>query len=304
MKNINLYGIGIALVTPFNQKGEIDFLSLEKIVSYVIDEGVQYLVLLGTTGETPTLKLKEKIDIINCVKNISQNRIPIVLGMGSNNTEDVLLTLKVIKLDNFEAILSVCPYYNKPSQEGIYNHFKTISENTDIKIIIYNVPHRTGTNINLETINRLINNRDNIIGIKEASGNSGNMIQSYNFIKHKIKKDFLVFSGDDTIGLPIVLGGGDGIISVIGQAFPKELDFIYKFAYKNKVNKAYKLYYQISKILNLVFQEGNPSGIKTLLKIKGLCNKYVRLPLNKGSKTLEKKLYIEYNHMLNIIENV
>lgn len=284
-----LLGLGIALITPFNKQGKIDFTSLENLVSYVIDGGVKYLVLLGTTGEACTLQLKEKIDIINCVKNVNNDRLPLVLGIGSNNTKKVIYNLNRINLDRIYAILSVCPYYNKPTQKGIYNHFKKISDNTDKNIIIYNVPHRTGCNINIETINKLIKKK-NIIGIKEASGN---MIQSYNFIKKKNKKKFLILSGDDNLVLPIILGGGDGIISVIGQAFPKEFSKIILLIKKKKINYAYKIYYNIMKIISLIFKEGNPSGIKTLLKLKGLCNEYVRLPLFKSSQNLEKKLFLE-----------
>ncbi|WP_110480713.1 4-hydroxy-tetrahydrodipicolinate synthase [Candidatus Karelsulcia muelleri] len=289
-----LSGIGVALVTPFNKQGAIDFKSIEKIVSFVIKEGVQYLVLLGTTGEASTLHIKEKIDIINCVMNINSKKLPIVVGIGSNNTEEVILNLKKFTLNSVYAILSVCPYYNKPSQKGIFNHFKTISENTDKNIIIYNVPHRTGTNISLETINKLILKYENIIGIKEASGN---ILQSYNIINNKSKKNFSVFSGDDNLSLPIILGGGEGMISVVGQAFPKELSKMFKLACENKVQEAYKIYFNIIKIYNIIFKEGNPSGIKTLLKLKGLCNNYVRLPLMECSNTLEQQIKLELNYL-------
>lgn len=289
-----LSGIGVALVTPFNKQGAIDFKSIEKIVSYVIKEGVQYLVLLGTTGEASTLHIKEKIDIINCVMNINSKKLPVVVGIGSNNTEEVILNLKKLTLNSVDAILSVCPYYNKPSQKGIFNHFKTISENTDKNIIIYNVPQRTGTNISLETINKLILKYENIIGIKEASGN---ILQSYNIIKNKSKKNFAVLSGDDNLSLPIILGGGEGMISVVGQAFPKELSKMFKLACENKVQEAYKIYFNIIKIYNIIFKEGNPSGIKTLLKLKGLCNNYVRLPLMECSKTLEQQIKLELNYL-------
>ncbi|WGS82546.1 MAG: 4-hydroxy-tetrahydrodipicolinate synthase [Candidatus Karelsulcia muelleri] len=290
----NLSGIGVALVTPFNKQGAIDFKSIEKIVSYVIKEGVQYLVLLGTTGEASTLHIKEKIDIINCVMNINSKKLPVVVGIGSNNTEEVILNLKKLTLNSVDAILSVCPYYNKPSQKGIFNHFKTISENTDKNIIIYNVPQRTGTNISLETINKLILKYENIIGIKEASGN---ILQSYNIIKNKSKTNFAVLSGDDNLSLPIILGGGEGMISVVGQAFPKELSKMFKLACEKKVQEAYKIYFNIIKIYNLIFKEGNPSGIKTLLKLKGLCNNYVRLPLMECSKTLEQQIKLELNYL-------
>lgn len=289
-----LSGIGVALVTPFNKQGAIDFKSIEKIVSYVIKEGVQYLVLLGTTGEASTLHIKEKIDIINCVMNINSKKLPVVVGIGSNNTEEVILNLKKLTLNSVDAILSVCPYYNKPSQKGIFHHFKTISENTDKNIIIYNVPQRTGTNISLETINKLILKYENIIGIKEASGN---ILQSYNIIKNKSKKNFAVLSGDDNLSLPIILGGGEGMISVVGQAFPKELYKMFKLACEKKVQEAYKIYFNIIKIYNLIFKEGNPSGIKTLLKLKGLCNNYVRLPLMECSKTLEQQIKLELNYL-------
>ncbi|XMD33358.1 MAG: 4-hydroxy-tetrahydrodipicolinate synthase [Candidatus Karelsulcia muelleri] len=289
-----LYVIGVALVTPFNKQGAIYFKSIEKIVSFVIKEGVQYLVLLGTTGEASTLHIKEKIDIINCGMNINSKKLPIVVGIGSNKTEEVILNLKQFTLNSVDAILSVCPYYNKPSQKGIFNHFKTISEKTDKNIIISNVPHRTGTNISLETINKLILKYENIIGIKEASGN---ILQSYNIINNKSKTNFSVFSGDENLSLPIILGGGEGMISVVGQAFPKELYKMFKLACEKKVQEAYKIYFNIIKIYNIIFKEGNTSVIKTLLKLKGLCNNYVRFPLMECSKTLEQQIKLELNSL-------
>ncbi|WP_185866427.1 4-hydroxy-tetrahydrodipicolinate synthase [Blattabacterium cuenoti] len=286
-----LHGTGVALVTPFKKDGKIDFEGLEKIVKRVAKNKVDYLVLLGTTAETATLKKEEKKNIIECVKNINQTKLPLILGIGGNNTKDIIEKIKNINLDDFSAILSVSPYYNRPSQEGIYQHFKSIVNNTDARIIIYNVPKRTGSNILPDTVIRLANDFENIIGIKEASGN---ILQSYKIIEKK-PKSFGLISGDDFITLPVILGGGDGVISVIAQGFPKEISEMVSLAKKDKVQEAFSIFYKIINMIELIYEEGNPTGIKTLLKILKICNSYVRLPLIKGTFFLEKKIENKLN---------
>jgi 4-hydroxy-tetrahydrodipicolinate synthase len=212
---VKLNGIGVALITPFKRNRKIDFKSIEKILNYLLNE-INYLVILGTTGENSTLNYEEKIDIIQCINSIVNNKIPFVLGIGGNNTEDVIRQINQIDISSFEAILSVSPYYNLPSQEGIYNHFKKISLETQANLIIYNIPNRTGINVLPETIIRLAKNFKNIVAVKESSGN---LAQAYKIIKYQ-PYNFSVISGDDYLCLPIILGGGNGVISVLAQGVP------------------------------------------------------------------------------------
>ncbi|WP_113738545.1 4-hydroxy-tetrahydrodipicolinate synthase [Blattabacterium clevelandi] len=280
-----LYGTGVALVTPFKKNRKIDFNGLEKLLKYIEDK-VDYLIILGTTAETSTLEENEKKDIIECIKNSNYKKIPLILGIGGNNTEDVIKKIKNINLSDFLAILSISPYYNNPSQEGIYQHFKSIINNTDANIIVYNVPKRTGSNVFPETIIRLANNFNRIIGIKEASGN---ILQSYKIIKKK-PKNFSVIAGDDFISLPLILGGGNGIISVIAQGFPDKISKMISLAKKNKVKESFSIFYEIFNMIDLLYEEGNPTGIKTFLDIIGICSSYVRLPLLSGTSNLKKKM--------------
>lgn len=282
------YGTGVALITPFNYNNTVDFKSLEKLILHVINGNINYLVVLGTTSEYINLNYKEKNDIINCIKKVNNKKIPIILGCGGNSTKNVINELLKIDLSDIDAILSVSPYYNRPSQKGIYQHFKEISNNINQDIILYNVPSRTGSNILPNTVLQLADDCKNIIGIKESSGN---LIQVYEIIKNK-NKDFHVISGDDLMSLPIILGGGSGVISVLAQAIPKDYSYMIHLAMNNKVNEAYNIYYKIYDMMNLIFEEGNPTGIKTLLNIIGICNQFVRLPLIQGSKNL-------YNQILN-----
>ncbi|AWU45305.1 4-hydroxy-tetrahydrodipicolinate synthase [Blattabacterium punctulatus] len=280
-----LYGTGVALVTPFKKNRKIDFNGLEKLLKYIEDK-VDYLIILGTTAETSTLEKNEKKDIIECIKNFNYKKIPLILGIGGNNTENVIKKIKSINLSDFLAILSISPYYNNPSQEGIYQHFKSIINNTDANIIIYNVPKRTGSNVFPETIIRLANDFNRIIGIKEASGN---ILQSYKIIKNK-PKNFSVIAGDDFISLPLILGGGNGIISVIAQGFPDKISKMISLAKSNKVKEAFSIFYEIFNMIYLIYEEGNPTGIKTFLEIIGICSSYVRLPLLSGTPNLKKKM--------------
>ncbi|WP_185858373.1 4-hydroxy-tetrahydrodipicolinate synthase [Blattabacterium cuenoti] len=282
-----LYGTGVALVTPFKKDGKIDFNGLEKLVRYVEDNEVDYLVVLGTTAETATLKEEEKKDVIACIQNANYKKLPLLLGVGGNNTKNVIKQINSIKnVSDFYAILSVSPYYNRPSQEGIYQHFKSIVNCTEADIIIYNVPKRTGSNVLPNTVLRLAKNFKRIIGIKEASGN---ILQSYKIIEKK-PQNFSVISGDDFITLPVILGGGEGVISVIAQGFPKLFSRMIFLARKNRIEKSFSIFYDIFHMIDLIYEEGNPTGIKTLLSLIEICDPYVRLPLLVGTSTLKKKM--------------
>ena len=279
-------GTGVALVTPFKNDLSIDVSALERIVNHVIDGGVEYLVVLGTTAETATLTKSEKEIVKQTITRANSGRVPMVLGIGSNNTAEVVNELKTSNLSDYDAILSVSPYYNKPSQEGIYQHFKTIAAATEKPIILYNVPGRTASNILPETVFRLANDVKNIIGIKEASGN---IVQAMQLLKEK-PKGFMVISGDDMLTLPMTLLGGSGVISVIGQGFPKEFSDMVRYALRGNLDEANQLHYQLMDIIDYIFEEGNPSGIKAVLQEYSLCSDLVRLPLVKASEALKQKI--------------
>jgi len=278
-------GTGIALITPFNEDGSIDFPALEKLVDDAVKGGVEYLVCLGTTAETPTLTKDEKKEIVSVIKSANAGRLPLVLGIGGNNTEEVKQEFKHTDLSDFTAVLSVSPAYNRPNQEGIYRHYKDLAENTEAKIILYNVPGRTGSNMNPETTLRLANDFKNIIAIKEASPN---FLQSTEILKDK-PEDFMVISGDDEFGLPMTLAGGKGVISVIAQGLPEQYTEMIRLALDRKV-EAYKLHYQLMEITRAIYLEGNPCGIKSLLAHKGICKPYTRLPLVPASDNLSGKI--------------
>jgi 4-hydroxy-tetrahydrodipicolinate synthase len=271
----SLIGTGVALVTPFKKDFSVDVESLTKIVNYQVDNGINYLVILGTTAENATLNQEEKELVIQTVVAANKGRLPLVLGVGGNNTQKVIEELKSRDFSNFVAILSVSPYYNKPTQEGIYQHFKAISEASPIPVILYNVPGRTGSNVLPSTVLRLANDFKNIVAIKEAAGD---LVQAMQLIQNK-PKDFLVISGDDMIALPIVLAGGSGVISVIGQGFPKQFSELIRLGLNRKVDEAFQLHYLLSNSIDMIFEQGNPGGIKEVLKSLGLCENTVRLPL-------------------------
>jgi 4-hydroxy-tetrahydrodipicolinate synthase len=271
----SLIGTGVALVTPFKKDLSVDVESLTKIVNYQVDNGINYLVILGTTAENATLNQVEKELVIQTVVAANKGRLPLVLGVGGNNTQKVIEELKSRDFSNFVAILSVSPYYNKPTQEGIYQHFKAISEASPIPVILYNVPGRTGSNVLPSTVLRLANDFKNIVAIKEAAGD---LVQAMQLIQNK-PKDFLVISGDDMIALPIVLAGGSGVISVIGQGFPKQFSELIRLGLNRKVDEAFQLHYLLSNSIDMIFEQGNPGGIKEVLKSLGLCENTVRLPL-------------------------
>ncbi len=279
-------GTGVALVTPFKKDFSVDTEALTRIVNFNIEGGVEYLVVLGTTAETATLSSEEKELVIKTIKTANAGRLPLVLGVGGNNTQQVVEELKIRDFTGFSAILSVSPYYNKPTQEGIYQHFKAISEASPLPIIIYNVPGRTASNMLPSTVIRLANDFKNIIGIKEAAGD---IVQAMKIIQHK-PKEFLVISGDDMITLPMVLAGGAGVISVIGEGFPKEFSQMVRLGLERKVEEAYALHYKIADSIDMIFEQGNPGGIKEVFKSLGLSENTLRLPLVNVNEDLAKRL--------------
>ncbi len=281
-----LVGTGVALVTPFNNDFSIDTVALIRIVNYCIDGGVDYLVVLGTTGESVTLSKSEKQIVMKTVVNANEGRVPLVLGIGGNSTYRVVDEFKSLESDHFDAVLSVSPYYNKPTQEGIYQHFKAISEVAKKPIILYNVPSRTGSNMLPSTVLRLAEDFKNIVGIKEASGD---MDQVKEIIDGKAD-GFHVISGDDFTALPTVLAGGSGVISVLGQGFPTEFSKMIRLALKRNQEEAFRLFQVLELGMDLIFQEGNPAGIKSVFETLELSNAVVRLPLVEATIGLKEKI--------------
>ncbi len=279
-------GTGVALVTPFKKDFSVDTEALTKIVNFVIDGGVEYLVALGTTAESATLNSDEKELVIKTIKEANAGRLPLVLGVGGNNTMKVVEELQTRDFTGFSAILSVSPYYNKPTQEGIYQHFKMIAQASPLPIILYNVPGRTASNVLPSTVVRLANDFKNVIAIKEAAGD---IVQAMKLIQHA-PKDFLVISGDDMITLPMVLAGGAGVISVIGEGFPKEFSEMVRLGLQRKVDEAYNLHYKLADSIDMIFEQGNPGGIKEVFKARGLSENTVRLPLVNVNEDLAKRL--------------
>jgi len=282
----SLIGTGVALVTPFKKDFSVDVEALKRIVNYQIDNGINYLVVLGTTGEPATLKKEEKELVIKTVIETNNGRLPLVLGVGGNNTAEVVEELKTRDFTGFSAILSVSPYYNKPTQEGIYQHFKAIAEVSPLPVILYNVPGRTGSNVLPSTVIRLANDFKNIVAIKEAAGD---IVQAMKLIQLK-PKDFLVISGDDMVTLPMVLAGGAGVISVIAEGFPKQFSKMVRLGLERKVDEAYKIHYEIADSIDMIFEQGNPSGVKEIFKSLGLSENTVRLPLVNVNEDLAKRL--------------
>jgi 4-hydroxy-tetrahydrodipicolinate synthase len=284
MKGKNkLKGTGVAIITPFKKDGSVDYKALEKLAEHLIKGRVEYLVALGTTGESATLSKEEKSLITQCIAGTAVKRIPVVLGIGGNNTKEIINTIEKTDFSGIEAILSVSPYYNKPNQEGIFRHYKAIAEESPLPVILYNVPGRTGSNITAETTLRLANECENITGVKEASGN---MAQIMAIIKDR-PKGFLVISGDDLLTLPIIACGGDGVISVVANAFPADYSEMVRLSLANKYEEAKKLHYKLTTITDLLFADGSPGGIKAALEIMGICDAYLRLPL----APVNKKIY-------------
>lgn len=282
----SLIGTGVALITPFKKDFSVDTEALTRIVNFQIDNGIDYLVVLGTTAESATLTSAEKELVIQTVIDANKNRLPLVLGVGGNNTLQVVEELKTRNLNDFVAVLSVSPYYNKPSQEGIYQHFKAIAEASPLPIILYNVPGRTSSNMLPSTVIRLANDFKNIVAIKEAAGD---IVQAMKLIQHK-PKNFLVISGDDMVTLPMVLAGGAGVISVIGEGFPKQFSDMVRLGLNRKVDEAYALHYELADAIDMIFEQGNPAGIKEVFKALGLCENVVRLPLVNVNEDLANRL--------------
>lgn len=273
--NNKLMGMGVALVTPFKTDYSIDYEALEKLVEFQIEGGVDYFVVLGTTGETPTLSDEEKKNVIKTVLRVNNGRKPIVLGIGGNNTMGVVEQIRNTDFEGIDAILSVAPYYNKPSQAGIYQHYKAIAESTTMPIILYNVPGRTGVNITAETTIRLSKDFPNIVAIKEASGN---FRQIDEIIKNK-RQDFMVISGDDGITFPLIALGAVGVISVVGNAFPKEFGKMVRLALQGDLSGARDIHYRFVEMIEVLFADGNPAGVKSVLSYMGKIENILRLPL-------------------------
>lgn len=279
-------GTGVALVTPFHKDGSIDFKCLSNIIEHTIDNDVDYLVVLGTTGESATLTRDEKLAIIGFVVETVDNRVPIVLGLGGNNTQEIINCIKSYDFEGISAVLSVSPYYNKPTQKGLYQHYKIIANLSPVPVILYNVPGRTAVNISAETTLRLAYDVQGVIGIKEASGD---MEQCMEIIKNK-PDDFLVISGDDALTLPLISVGGDGVISVVANAFPKQFSKMVYHARRGNMRRAREIHYSLIDMISYLFAEGNPAGVKSVMETMGLCFNTVRLPLTTVSRGLQNKL--------------
>lgn len=275
MSKLNLKGMGVALITPFKKDGSVDFKALARLIDYQLQNGTGYLVVLGTTAETPTLNDKEKRQILDMVVTRVNGQIPIIVGEGGNNTVAIAEKLSRADYQGIDAILSVTPYYNKPSQEGLYQHYKVIAEASPLPIILYNVPGRTGVNMSAETTLRIANDFKNVIAVKEASGN---MTQMDEIIKRK-PSEFDVISGDDGITFPLITLGAIGVISVIGNAFPKEFSRMVRLALEGDYNSALNIHHSFSELFNLLFVDGNPAGVKCMLNMMGYIENVLRLPL-------------------------
>lgn len=287
-----LIGTGVALVTPFHTDGSIDFKSYKKLINNLITNKVDYVVPMGTTGESVTLTKDEKQAIFDITLETVDGRVPVVAGIGSNNTLELCDYLNHFDKKGFTAILSVAPYYNKPNQEGLYQHYGMVAEHSPLPVILYNVPVRTGSNMTAETTLRLANDFKNIIAVKEASGNIDQMMY---ILKHK-PKNFMLISGDDGITLPLIALGASGVISVVGNAWPKDFAQMTRYALAGDFDKARKLHYKLTDIINLLFADGSPGGIKAVLKMKGICGDTVRLPLSAPSEAVVKKLKAAVDH--------
>ncbi len=287
-------GTGVAIITPFHDSGNIDFGSFEKIIEHIIKGGINYIVALGTTGESVTLSRDEKVAVLEFVMETVNKRVPVVAGLGGNNTQEVINTIKATSFDGIDAILSVCPYYNKPQQKGLYNHYKAIAGACPVPVILYNVPGRTSMNISAETTLKLASDFSNIIGIKEASGN---LLQCMDILKDR-PQGFLVISGDDALTLPMMALGADGVISVVANAFPQQFSEMVNLCLKGKFSKARNLHFDLLRFTNALFMDGNPSGVKAAMEIIGLCKSNVRLPLVKVNKNVHSLIAEQIEFLL------
>lgn len=283
---VKLQGTGVAVITPFKSGMEVDFDALGKLIDFIIKNGIEYIVCLGTTGETPTLDTEEKFDIINFTYEKVNGRVPVVVGIGGNNTKAVMENLQSYPLEKATAVLSASPYYNKPSQEGIFQHYKNLADASPKPVILYNVPGRTGSNLTAETTIRLAREVENIAGIKEASGN---MVQCMHVLRDR-PEDFLVVSGDDHITLPLIACGMDGVISVAANCFPRDFSDMVRYSLKGDFVSARPLHYKCLEGNDLLFAENNPAGVKAFLSEMGLIENYLRLPLVPLSDSIYKKV--------------
>ncbi|MBR5324831.1 MAG: 4-hydroxy-tetrahydrodipicolinate synthase [Muribaculaceae bacterium] len=293
MERINLKGLGVALITPFKEDDSIDYTALGKLIEHLIQNSIDYLVVLGTTAETPTLSTEEKKEVVAFVKQRVNGRVPIVLGVGGNCTSSVVAQLKNDDYEGIDAILSVVPYYNKPSQEGIYQHYKAIAKATELPIILYNVPGRTGVNMTAETTLRIAREFDNVVAIKEASGN---IVQMDDIIKNK-PADFMVISGDDGITFPLITLGAVGVISVIGNAFPKEFGRMVRLALNGDYDSALRIHHEFTELFSLLFVDGNPAGVKAMLNAMGYIDNKLRLPLVPTRITTYEKMRVVLDNL-------
>ncbi|MCH4147401.1 MAG: 4-hydroxy-tetrahydrodipicolinate synthase [Prevotella sp.] len=268
-------GLGIALITPFTEAGEVDYKALKRLVEYQIDNGADFFCILATTGEVPCLSREEKDKITDLVKEVNKGRLPILKYCGGNNTAAVVEEIKSTDWSGIDGILSICPYYNKPSQEGLYQHFKAISKVSPLPLVLYNVPGRTSVNLKPETLLRLVKDCDNIVGVKEASGS---LEQVDEIIKGKPQR-FDVISGDDALTFPMIASGAAGVISVIGNALPKEFSRMLRLEFKGEYEPARKIHHKFTELYKLLFVDGNPAGVKALLNDMGMIENVLRLPL-------------------------
>ena len=289
-----IQGHGVAMITPFKADGSIDFDAIPIIVNHLINGGIDFLVVLGTTAETATLTKLEKIALVEKIVEVNSDRLPLVLGLGGNNTQELLAMFDWFNLSSFTALLSVSPYYNKPNQEGLYQHFKTIANHSSLPVILYNVPSRTGVNIDPETVLRLAEDFDNIVALKEASGD----FQQAQTLMKLCPPDFSILSGDDEMSLPMILAGAKGVISVIGNAIPEQYSKIINEGLSRNVDKAYLIQYQLLDLIRMIYFEGNPTGIKVLMETLGLCENNLRLPLVPSTKELTLELKEELKKVM------
>lgn len=278
-------GTGVAMVTPFKKDKFVDFEALEKLTNHLINGGVDFLVALGTTGEAATQDRDERKEVFEFVSQVADGRVPLMAGFGGNNTSRLIKDIESFHFRGYDAILSASPHYNKPSQEGIYQHYKAVADNAPVPVLLYNVPGRTASNVTAKTALHLAEN-DNIIGIKEASGD---LAQCMEIVQHK-PQDWLVLSGEDLLTLPMLGFGMDGVISVIGNAYPRQFSDMVRLGLDDKFNDARQLHYQLKDLMEMIFEEGNPAGIKCLLKARGICEEFMRLPMVPVSDQLRNRM--------------
>jgi 4-hydroxy-tetrahydrodipicolinate synthase len=288
MKTIDLSGTGVALVTPFLANGELDIEAIGRLVRHVTEGGVEFLVVLGTTGESVTLSQEERQAVVREVVRTNVSNVPVVLGIGGNNTREVVRSLENADLDGISAILSVSPYYNKPQQEGIFQHFKTVATASPLPVIIYNVPSRTGSNISAQTTLRLAREVPNIIAVKEASGNLEQCME----IIYNRPDNFLVLSGDDLLTLPLIALGADGVISVVANPYPGLFSEMVRLGRKGRMEEARTIHYRLMEFIGLLFADGNPSGAKAALEILGICQNHLRLPLVPVNDGIHQRMHL------------